>query len=130
MQWSADFTAYLKKLEESKPVLVCGDLNVAHQAIDLKNDKSNYNKTSGYTQDEIDGMDRMVEEGLVDTFRHFYPDEVKYSWWSYRFNSRANNTGWRLDYFFVTDSMLGEVKDAFILNDYMGSDHCPVGVEL
>ncbi|NCG31149.1 MAG: exodeoxyribonuclease III, partial [Bacteroidetes bacterium] len=106
------------------------DLNVAHKAIDLKNDKSNYNKTPGYTQKEIDGLDNLVEAGLLDTFRMHYPEEVKYSWWSFRANARANNVGWRLDYFFASDSLKDRIFDSFILNDVEGSDHCPVGIVL
>lgn len=130
MSWDVALLAYLKELEKTKPVVYCGDLNVAHRPIDIKNDKSNYNKTPGYTQDEIDGMDRYVNAGLIDTFRTLHPDEVKYSWWSYRANARENNVGWRLDYFLVSESLMLNVKDAFILNDVEGSDHCPVGIEL
>ncbi len=128
--WDNDFRAYLKKLEKSKPVLLCGDLNVAHQAIDLKNDKSNYNKTAGYTQVEIDGMDKLLNEGFVDTFRHFHPDTVAYTYWSYRFKARERNTGWRLDYFLVSKNMLDSVKKSEILSDYYGSDHCPILLEI
>ena len=130
MSWDVALLAYLKELEKTKPVVYCGDLNVAHRPIDIKNDKSNYNKTPGYTQDEIDGMDRYVNAGLIDTFRTLHPDEVKYSWWSYRANARENNVGWRLDYFLVSESLMPKVKDAFILNDVEGSDHCPVGIDL
>lgn len=129
-QWDIDFLNFLKDLEKTKPVIVCGDLNVAHKGIDLKNDKANYNKTAGYTQIEIDGMDNYIKAGFVDTFRHFYPDTEKYSWWSYRFNSRAKNVGWRIDYFLTSHSLIAKVKDAFILNEYHGSDHCPVGIDL
>lgn len=107
-----------------------GDLNVAHQPIDLKNPKSNYNKTSGYTQDEIDGMTNFINSGFTDTFRHLYPEKIKYSWWSYRFSSRAKNIGWRIDYFLASKNALKLVKDAFIMDDVMGSDHCPVGIFL
>jgi exodeoxyribonuclease-3 len=129
-KWDADFLKYVKNLENTKPVIICGDLNVAHQPIDLKNPKANYNKTAGYTQTEIDGFENLLKAGFVDTFRHFYPDTVKYSWWSYRFNSRAKNIGWRIDYFLVSESLLPRVKDSFILNEYEGSDHCPVGIIL
>jgi exodeoxyribonuclease-3 len=129
-QWNADFLNYLKKLEKNKPVILTGDLNVAHQAIDLKNDKSNYNKTAGYTQIEIDGMTQLLDSGFVDTFRHFHPDEVAYTYWSYRFKARERNTGWRLDYFVVSEGLLDKVKQASILPDYMGSDHCPIALEL
>ena len=128
--WDAALLSYIKELEESKPVIYCGDMNVAHRPIDIKNDKANYNKTPGYTQDEIDGMDNYVDAGLVDTFRSFYPEEVKYSWWSYRANARENNVGWRLDYFLVSENLMPVVKDAFILNEVHGSDHCPVGITL
>ncbi|MFA7615227.1 MAG: exodeoxyribonuclease III [Weeksellaceae bacterium] len=125
-KWDEDFRNYLKNLAQTKPVILCGDLNVAHQAIDLKNDKSNYNKTAGYTQIEIDGMSRLLDSGFVDSFRHFYPDKEVYSYWSYRFNSRAKNTGWRIDYFIVSESLIDKVKESNILGEYYGSDHCPV----
>lgn len=129
-QWDADFLNYLKNLEKKKPVVVCGDLNVAHTDIDLKNNKSNYNKTAGYTQKEIDGFQAMIDAGFVDTFRKFYPEEVKYSYWSYRFNARKNNSGWRIDYFLMSDSLAPKLKSAEIHNEYFGSDHCPVSIEL
>ncbi len=126
--WDADFMTYLKNLEQVKPVILCGDLNVAHQPIDLANPKSNYNKTAGYTQVEIDGITNLLNNGFVDTFRMLHPDEVAYSWWSYRFNARANNKGWRIDYFLVSESIKDKVKEAFILPERTGSDHCPVGI--
>jgi len=130
-QWDQAFYTYLKKLEKAKPVIACGDFNVAHKAIDLARPKPNYNKSAGYMQEEIDGMDRYTQDGLTDTFRHFYPDETdRYSWWSYRAGARAKNVGWRIDYFLVSDFFLPSVKDAFILNEVLGSDHCPVGIEL
>ena len=129
-QWDIDFTAYLKKLEATKPVIVCGDLNVAHTSIDLKNDKSNYNKTAGYTQAEIDGLQTLLDAGFVDTFRIFYPEEVKYSYWSYRFNARKNNSGWRIDYFLASESLTGKIKASEIHNEYYGSDHCPVSIDI
>lgn len=129
-KWDADFLAYLKKLEENKDVVVCGDLNVAHKDIDLANPKPNYNKSAGYMQEEIDGMDNYTGSGFVDSYRHFYPEQVKYSWWSYRAGARARNVGWRIDYFLVSESFVSDLKDSFILNDIMGSDHCPVGIEL
>ncbi|MFT5149951.1 MAG: exodeoxyribonuclease-3 [Glaciecola sp.] len=128
--WDVDFLAYIQSLEKKKPVIVCGDLNVAHTSIDLKNDKPNYNKTSGYTQKEIDGMDNFMKGGYVDSFRHFYPEEVKYSYWGYRFNARARNTGWRIDYFLVSEKLMPKVKSSEIHNEYMGSDHCPVSIEI
>ncbi len=116
---------------QGKSVIITGDFNTAHNEIDLKNPGPNA-KTSGFLRIERDVLDRMVQDGYVDTFRHFYPDTVKYSWWSYRFNARKNNTGWRIDYFFVTRDLIdkGAVKDAFIDNDVLGSDHCPVGLLL
>ena len=129
-QWDRDFLHYLKEKEKSKPVIVCGDFNVAHRPIDLKNDKSNYNKTAGYTQIEIDGMDNFINAGFVDTFRYLHPEEVAYSYWSYRMNARARNVGWRIDYFLVSESLKAKIKSASILAQYMGSDHCPVQLEI
>lgn len=129
-KWDADMLNYLQGLEKKKPVLFMGDLNVAHQAIDLANPKSNYNKSAGYTQREIDGLSRFIQAGFIDTFRHLNPDTVKYSWWSARFNSRAKNVGWRIDYCLMSSSLLPYLKEAFILNEVLGSDHCPVGVKL
>ncbi|MEN9742446.1 MAG: exodeoxyribonuclease [Bacteroidota bacterium] len=128
--WDAAFLNYLKYLEKSKPVLVCGDFNVAHQAIDLARPKENYNKAAGYMQEEIDGMNAYANAGLIDTFRALHPETTKYSWWSYRAGAREKNVGWRIDYFLSSSAFLGAVKEAFILNDVFGSDHCPVGVEL
>lgn len=128
--WDKEFKAFLAGLQDKKPLILTGDMNVAHEAIDLKNDKSNYNKTSGYTQVEIDGLDGILSIGLVDTFRHLYPTEEKYSFWSQRFNARKTNAGWRIDYFFVSESLMPKVKDATIHNEVFGSDHCPVGLEL
>ena len=127
-KWDNDLLEFVNN--KDKPVFLCGDLNVAHQELDLKNPKSNYNKTPGYTQFEIDGMTNYINSGFTDTFRHFYPKEIKYSWWSYRFSARLKNIGWRLDYFLASKEALNMVNDAFILNDVMGSDHCPVGIEL
>lgn len=128
--WDEDFKEYLESLQKKKSVILCGDLNVAHQAIDLKNDKANYNKSAGYTQIEIDGMTRLLNSGFVDTFRRFYPDTEAYSYWSYRFKARERNTGWRIDYFLVTENLLNKVKDSRILSQYYGSDHCPVELTL
>jgi len=122
--------SYLKALEEKKPVIICGDLNVAHQPIDLANPKNNYNKTAGYTQVEIDGFDNLIKSGFVDTFRMKYPTKAAYSWWSYRFNARARNIGWRIDYFLASPDIAKNVTDAFILPDVIGSDHCPVGINI
>jgi len=127
-KWDKELLNYISN--KDKPVFLNGDLNVAHQPIDLKNPKSNYNKTSGYTQEEIDGMDNFISSGFTDTFRYFYPEKIKYSWWSYRFNSRSKNVGWRIDYFLASRDALDMVKDSFIMNDVMGSDHCPVGIIL
>lgn len=128
--WDAAFLSYLQNLEQQKPVVVCGDFNVAHQAIDLARPKENYNKAAGYMQEEIDGMNAFAAAGLLDTFRTMHPDQVKYSWWSYRAGAREKNVGWRIDYFLVSKVFLPQVKEAFILNDVFGSDHCPVGVVL
>ena len=129
-QWDRDFLAYLKALEENKPVVLCGDLNVSHRPIDLKNDKANYNKTAGYTQIEIDGMDHLLQSGFVDSFRHFHPDEVAYTYWSYKFRARERNSGWRLDYFIVSNSILNRINKVEILSQYFGSDHCPIKLDI
>ena len=129
-QWDAAFLCYLQRLEADKPVIVCGDLNVAHREIDLARPKANYNKTAGYTQREIDGMDNLISAGYVDTFRHLYPEEVRYSWWSYRGGAREKNVGWRLDYFIVSDSLKDRIVEAEILNEVTGSDHCPVVLQM
>lgn len=130
-EWDKAFFDYLKKLEETKEVIVCGDFNVAHTEIDLARPKANYNKSAGFTQAEIDGMDRFTQGGLVDSFRYFYPEEEnRYSWWSYRAGARAKNVGWRIDYFLVSQSFMDDIDDAAILDDVMGSDHCPVMITL
>ena len=130
MQWEDAFLAYLKKLEETKPVVFCGDLNVAHKEIDLKNPKTN-RKNAGFTDEEREKFSILLENGFIDTFRYFYPDvEGIYSWWSYRFQSRAKNAGWRIDYFMVSESLKDKLKDAAILTDIYGSDHCPVMLEI
>jgi len=128
--WDEAFTKYLKKLRKSKPVIVTGDFNVAHQAIDLARPKPNYNKTSGYTQVEIDGMDGLLKVGLVDSFRSLHPDKVQYSFWSMRFGARAKNVGWRIDYFLVDKALEGKIVAAEIHDQIMGSDHCPISLEL
>ncbi len=128
MKWEDDFLSYLKKLEEAKPVIFCGDLNVAHKEIDLKNPKSN-RKNAGFTDEERGKFTALVEAGFIDTFRHFYPDlEGVYSWWSYRFSARAKNAGWRIDYFLTSASLKDRLEDAMIYSEVMGSDHCPVGL--
>lgn len=129
-EWDAAFLNYLKELEQSKPVLVCGDLNVAHTDIDLARPKPNYNKSAGYMQEEIDGINNLVAAGFADTFRHIKPEEIKYSWWSYRAGARQKNVGWRIDYFLASQGFLGNIADANIHNDIHGSDHCPVSVDL
>ncbi len=130
-EWDLAFFNFLKKQEEKKPVVVCGDLNVAHKEIDLARPKANYNKAAGFMQEEIDGMDRFIQGGLLDSFRHFYPDKPdSYSWWSYRAGARGKNVGWRIDYFLTSQSFISSLKDAFILNEVMGSDHCPVGITI
>lgn len=130
MQWEDDFRVYLKKLEENKPVVVCGDLNVAHTEIDLKNPKTNRNN-AGFSDQERGKMTELLDAGFIDSFRYFYPDVTgAYSWWSYRFNARKNNAGWRIDYFLVSESLKNELKGASILNDIYGSDHCPVMLEI
>ena len=130
MQWETDFLIYLKKLEEKKPVIFCGDLNVAHKEIDLKNPKTN-RKNAGFTDEERGKFSEVLEAGFIDTFRYFYPDvEEIYSWWSYRFSARAKNAGWRIDYFCVSESLKGRLQDAKILTDVLGSDHCPVELDL
>ena len=129
-QWDADFLAYLKNCEKTKPVIICGDLNVAHQAIDLARPKENYNKAAGYMQEEIDGMNRFVEAGFVDTFRNANPEQAKYSWWSYRAGAREKNVGWRIDYFLVSQSFLNRISATEIYNEILGSDHCPVGITI
>ncbi len=126
--WDKAMLNYLKGLEKKKPVIFCGDMNVCHQAIDLARPKPNYNKSAGYTQKEIDGLSNYINAGFIDSFRTMYPDTVKYSWWSYRGGARAKNIGWRLDYFLVSEELMPEVKDSLILNEVLGSDHCPVGL--
>lgn len=126
MTWEDDFLAYLKKLEEKKPVVVCGDLNVAHQEIDLKNPKTN-RRNAGFTDEEREKMTVLLNNGFIDTFRYFYPEQKDiYSWWSYRFSARAKNAGWRIDYFLTSESLKEYLKDASIHTEIFGSDHCPV----
>lgn len=128
MKWENDFLAYLKKLEETKPVIFCGDLNVAHKEIDLKNPKTNRNN-AGFTDEERGKFTALIDAGFIDTFRYFYPNlEGVYSWWSYRFSARAKNAGWRIDYFLTSASLKDRLQDAMIYNEVMGSDHCPIGL--
>ena len=130
MTWEEAFLAYLKKLEENKPVIVCGDMNVAHKEIDLKNPKTN-RKNAGFTDEEREKFSILLENGFVDTFRHFYPEqEGIYSWWSYRFKAREKNAGWRIDYFLVSEMLKDKLKDAKILTEVFGSDHCPVELQI
>ncbi|MGZ5054819.1 MAG: exodeoxyribonuclease III [Methylobacter sp.] len=128
--WDREFLAYCQQLQSKKPLIACGDFNVAHREIDIARPKPNYNKSSGYTQVEIDGFSRFLDAGLVDTFRHFHPDTVAYSWWSFRAGARAKNIGWRIDYVLTSETIVDKVKQAFILPDILGSDHCPVGIEI
>lgn len=129
-KWDTDFLNYLKHLEKTKPVIACGDFNVAHQSIDLKNDKANYNKTAGYTQIEIDGMNQFINAGFIDVFRHIHPNKIAYTYWSYRFKARARNTGWRIDYFLVSKALINKIKSIEILSGIYGSDHCPIYLDI
>lgn len=130
MKWEDDFLTYLKNLEENKPVIFCGDLNVAHKEIDLKNPSSN-RKNAGFSDEERGKFAQVIQSGFVDTFRFFYPEQTDaYTWWSYIFNARAKNVGWRIDYFCVSEALKDHLKDAVIHKDIFGSDHCPVGLEI
>lgn len=130
MTWEEDFKNYLKGLDEVKPVILCGDLNVAHKEIDLRNPSTN-RKNAGFTDEERGKMTELLSSGFVDSFRHFYPDlEEAYTWWSYITKARTRNAGWRIDYFLVSEKFIDRVKDAKIYSEVMGSDHCPVGIEL
>ena len=129
MKWEEDFQAYLHKLDEKKPVIVCGDMNVAHQEIDLKNPKTNH-KNAGFTDEEREKMTQLLSNGFIDTFRTLYPEQVTYSWWSYRFRAREKNTGWRIDYFLISERLKDRLEDAKIHTEIMGSDHCPVEIIL
>lgn len=130
MQWEDDFRDYLKELDAVKPVILCGDLNVAHEEIDLKNPKTN-RKNAGFTDEERAKMTELLAAGFTDSFRHLHPDATDiYSWWSYRFKARQNNAGWRIDYFIVSDRIKDKIQKAEILTDIMGSDHCPVLLEI
>ena len=129
MQWEDDFQAYLHRLDEQKPVIVCGDMNVAHEEIDLKNPKTN-RRNAGFTDEERAKMTQLLGHGFIDTFRTLYPEQQTYSWWSYRFRAREKNTGWRIDYFLISERLRPQLTDAKIHTDIMGSDHCPVEVDL
>jgi exodeoxyribonuclease-3 len=128
--WDDAFREYLLWLNRRKPVIVCGDFNVAHQPIDLSRPKENYNKSAGYMQEEIDGFSKLLDAGFTDTFRHFYPDTVKFSYWNQVIFGREKNIGWRIDHFLTPPKLLPLVKDALIYNEYHGSDHCPVGLKI
>ena len=129
MKWEDDFQAYLHKLDEKKPVIVCGDMNVAHQEIDLKNPKTNH-KNAGFTDEEREKMTQLLSNGFIDTFRTLYPEQITYSWWSYRFRAREKNTGWRIDYFLISERLKDRLEDAKIHTEIMGSDHCPIEITL
>lgn len=125
MEWEEDFRAYIVELDKKKPVIICGDLNVAHEEIDLKNPKSN-RRNAGFTDEEREKFTSLLNCGFIDTFRSLYPEQITYSWWSYRFQSRQKNAGWRIDYFVTSERLAGSIADAKIHTDIMGSDHCPV----
>ena len=129
MSWEDAFRKYLKRLDQQKPVILCGDLNVAHEEIDLKNPKTNH-MNAGFTDEEREKFSNLLACGFTDSFRYKYPEEVKYSWWSYRFQARQKNVGWRIDYFVISDRLREKLIDAYILPEIQGSDHCPVGLEL
>lgn len=129
MEWEDDFQNYLIELNKKKPVIVCGDMNVAHQEIDLKNPKTN-RRNAGFTDEERQKMTQLLNNGFVDSFRFLYPEQITYSWWSYRFKAREKNTGWRIDYFLVSQQIKDKIKEAIIHTDIFGSDHCPVEVDL
>ena len=130
MIWEDEFRKYLLKLNEKKPVILCGDLNVAHKEIDLKNPKTN-RKNAGFTDEERGKMTELLNSGFTDTFRFLYPNKTEcYSWWSYMFKAREKNAGWRIDYFIVSKSIEEKIKESYIFSDIMGSDHCPVGLDI
>jgi len=129
MEWEDAFRAYLKQLEKTKPVILCGDLNVAHEEIDLKNPKTNQ-RNAGFTIEERTKMSELLNSGFLDTYRYLYPDKREYSWWSYRFRAREKNAGWRIDYFLVSECLKANIRDACIHTDIMGSDHCPISLEI
>lgn len=129
MQWEDDFRAYVMQLDAIKPVIICGDLNVAHEEIDLKNPKTN-RRNAGFTDEEREKMTILLNNGFIDTFRYLYPEQVTYSWWSYRFRAREKNAGWRIDYFLISEQLKERLVDAKIHTEILGSDHCPVELEL
>lgn len=129
MKYDDALREYMKRLSQDKPVILCGDLNVAHEEIDIKNDKTNH-KNPGFSDEERNKFSELLDSGFIDTFRYLHPDEVKYSWWSYRFNARKNNAGWRIDYFVISNNGKDMIANADILNDVYGSDHCPIELDL
>ncbi|MBQ2712660.1 MAG: exodeoxyribonuclease III [Clostridia bacterium] len=129
MQWEDDLRSYIKSLDQKKPVIYCGDLNVAHQEIDLKNPKTN-RFSAGFSDEERAKFSQLLSEGYTDTFRYLYPDTVKYSWWSYMYHAREKNVGWRIDYFVISDRIKDKLKDSRIFTDVFGSDHCPISIEI
>ena len=129
MKWEKDFQDYLHRLDRKKPVVVCGDMNVAHEEIDIKNPKTN-RRNAGFTDEEREKMTQLLDSGFIDTFRMLYPEQVTYSWWSYRFRARERNTGWRIDYFLISERLRDRLEDAKIHTEIMGSDHCPVEIDL
>ena len=128
--WDHELMIYMKALDQQKPVILTGDLNVAHEPIDLARPKENYNKSAGFTQAEIDGFRNLLKAGLIDTYRRLHPEKVQYTFWNQRFRAREKNVGWRIDYFLVSERIFKNVKDSFIWDHIMGSDHCPVGIEI
>lgn len=129
MKWEDAVRKYLKKLEETKPIILCGDLNVAHEEIDIKNPKTNH-ESAGFTDEERGKMTELLQAGFIDTYRYLYPEKVEYSWWSYMFHAREKNVGWRLDYFIISDQLKEKIQDAKIHTDIYGSDHCPVELDI
>ena len=129
MIWEDEFRHYLKKLEEIKPVILCGDLNVAHNEIDIKNPKTN-RRSAGFTDEERNKMSELLNSGFIDTYRYLFPEKIEYSWWSYRFKAREKNAGWRIDYFIVSEALKDKIKDAKIHTSVLGSDHCPIELEI
>jgi len=129
LQWEDDFLNYIKNLEKQKPVIFCGDLNVAHQEIDIKNPKTN-ERNAGFTKEERDKFTRLLESGYIDTYRYLNPNKVMYTWWSYFANARERNIGWRLDYFVISKKLVKNMKDAYVYNGVLGSDHCPIGLNI
>lgn len=129
MKWEDDFRKYVEDLKNKKMVIICGDFNVAHNEIDIKNAKANIGK-AGFTYEEREKFTKLLDSGFIDTYRYFYPQKIQYSWWSYLFHARENNAGWRLDYFLVDKEHISKIKDSLILDEILGSDHCPIQIEL